>query len=104
MSPAVGGTKREGWGPGHLSHGGHTEGNGVRDAPLWHNRGSTREHRSVGRLVVWEHTVSVTSARFGGDGRVCACFVSQAVRIQCRMPPPAQSVRSLWEEACGPGG
>jgi hypothetical protein len=58
VSPAVDGTKREGRGPGHLSHGGHTEGNGVRDAPVWHNRGSATDLRSVGRLVGWEHSVS----------------------------------------------
>lgn len=58
MSPAVGGTKREGRGLGHLSHGGHPEGSGVRDAPVWRNRGSATDHRSVGRLVGWGHSVS----------------------------------------------
>lgn len=58
MSPAVGGTKREGRGPGHLSHGGHTGGSRVRDAPVWHNRDPATDHRSVRRLVGWGHSVS----------------------------------------------
>lgn len=49
MSPAAGDSKREGRGQDTCaSHGGHTEGSGVRDAPVWHNRGSAMDHRSVG--------------------------------------------------------
>lgn len=87
MSPAVGGTKREGRGPGHLSHGGHTGGSRVRDAPVWHNRDPATDHRSVRRLVGWGHCV--TSARFGGDRRVlpvCASFVSQEAGCENPMP------------------
>lgn len=47
MSPAVSNTKLQGRGPGHLSDGGHTEGSGVRNAPVWHNRGFAANHRSV---------------------------------------------------------
>lgn len=74
------------------SHGGHTEGSRVRDAPVWHKRGSTTHHRSVGLMAgVGTPTLSVPPRR-GLEVTAESCLSipvvfprKQAARIQSRM-------------------
>lgn len=76
------------------SHGGHTEGSRVRDAPVWHKRGSSTHHRSVGLMAgVGTPTLSVPPWQ-GLEVTAESCLWipvmfprKQAARIQCRMPP-----------------
>lgn len=76
------------------SHGGHTEGSRVRDAPVWHKRGSSTHRRSVGLMAgVGTPTLSVPPRR-GLEVTAGSCLWipvvfprKQAARIQCRMPP-----------------
>lgn len=78
MSPAIGDTEREGRGPGRQRHGRRTEGSGVRDAPVWHNRGSAKNHRSVGLMTeMGTPFPSHLSASFGDGSRVLPVYVSR---------------------------
>lgn len=78
-------------------HGGHTEGSRVRDAPVWHKRGSTTHHRSVGLMAgVRTPTLSVPPRR-GLEVRAESCLSDTSCVSQEASGGENPVQDALWE-------